>query len=75
MGLGLEGSTYLRRGESLHRYHAETLIAASAGGMDEMHLAEDTKLNIAVLPLVNTSNDPNTEYLSDGISGSLINKQ
>ncbi|PWT91739.1 MAG: hypothetical protein C5B55_07580 [Blastocatellia bacterium] len=29
--------------------------------------------SIAVLPLVNTATDPNTEYLSDGISDALIN--
>lgn len=32
-----------------------------------------SKNSIAVLPLVNAGNDPNTEYLSEGISEALIN--
>lgn len=31
------------------------------------------KITLAVLPLVNASNDPNLEYLSDGISESILN--
>ncbi len=37
--------------------------AASIDGID----------SVAVLPFVNINNDPNTEYLSDGISDSIIN--
>src|SRR5437879_10279073 len=29
--------------------------------------------SVAVLPFVNVNNDPNTEYLSDGISDGIIN--
>jgi TolB-like protein/Tfp pilus assembly protein PilF len=35
--------------------------------------APDGKKSLAVLPFVNVGNDPNAEYLSDGISESIIN--
>ena len=35
--------------------------------------ASDGKKSLAVLPFVNVGNDPNAEYLSDGISESIIN--
>jgi len=38
-------------------------LASSSGAID----------SVAVLPFVNVSADPNTEYLSDGISDSIIN--
>lgn len=53
-----------------------TLLLAIAGAAYFFYFAKNGKAaidSVAVLPFTNTGNDPNTEYLSDGISGSLIN--
>jgi TolB-like protein/Tfp pilus assembly protein PilF len=54
---------------------AIAVIALAASAYLYLSRSKNTasKNSIAVLPLVNASNDPNTEYLSDGISEALIN--
>jgi len=52
------------------------LLVAIAGSAYFFYFAKSSQAaidSVAVLPFTNTANDPNAEYLSDGISGSLIN--
>ena len=52
------------------------LLLAIAGAAYFFYFAKSGQTaidSVAVLPFTNTGNDPDMEYLSDGISGSLIN--
>jgi serine/threonine-protein kinase len=84
IGAGLERSTARqsahcqpRTGKRNPRGVALALaaVAATVAGIAYFYFSRDDRSgpSLAILPLVNASADPNMEYLSDGISESLIN--
>jgi eukaryotic-like serine/threonine-protein kinase len=59
--------------QRLKRYTESGRVTATASVLDATSRLLRFQDSLAVLPLVNATGDPETEYLSDGITESIIN--
>jgi eukaryotic-like serine/threonine-protein kinase len=53
---------------------AFVILLTAAGWLNRFAARGDTIDSVAVLPFANASGDPNTDYLSQGIAGTIVNR-